>query len=162
MSKQDKLSYLAEESAESGGQLKKLKSKLKNCQKEKEEYLSQAQRARADLVNYRRRQELVLEELRKLGQSALLKEVLPVLDSLKLGAKDNQGIKQIKEQLEAVLEKEGLTEIKTIGQRFDPNLHEVVERVKSKEKEGTIVEEIQTGYLLNGQLLRVSKVKIAE
>jgi len=162
MSKQDKLSYLAEESAESGSQLKKLKNKLKNCQKEKEEYLSQVQRARADLINYRRRQELVLEESKKLGQSAFLKELLPVLDSLKLGAKDNQGIKQIKEQFEAILEKEGLTEIKAIGQKFDPNFHEVVERVKSKEKEGTIVEEIQTGYLINGQVLRVTKVKVAE
>lgn len=156
-----KITYLAEEVDQSGS-LKKLKKKLRECQKEKEEYLTQAQRARADLINYRRRQEIILEELRQFGQESLIKEILPVLDSLSLGSKDNEGIRQIQKQLETILQRYGLTEIKALGQKFNPTFHEAVEQIKSPKEEGTIIEEVQKGYLLGDKVLRASKVKIAK
>ena len=169
MAKKEKITYLSEESEESGGQLSarggpigKLKSKLKECQKEKEEYLTQAQRARADLINFQRRQEQILEELGKYGQENFIRELLPVLDSLRIGTKENQGIKQIKEQLETTLLKYGLKEIKTLGEKFNPEFHEAVEQVKSKKEEGIIIEEIQRGYFLGDKILRPSKVKVAK
>lgn len=157
-----KITYLAEDSGGTGDKLKKLKKKLTQCQKEKEEYLTQAQRARADLINYQRRQEQALEELKKYGQGNFVRELLPVLDSLRIGAEQNEGVKQIKEQLETILKNHGLKQIKTKGEKFNPELHEAVEQMKSKEKEGMIVEEIQKGYLLNDKVLRASKVKIAK
>jgi len=156
-----KITYLSEDSGGTKEQLSKLKKKLRQCQKEKEEYLIQAQRARADLVNFRRRQEQSLEELRKYGQENFIRELLPALDSLKIGAKENQGVKQIKEQLEAIFKKYGLKEIKAVGEKFNPELHEAVEQVESKEDAGVIVEEVQKGYLLGEKILRVSKVKVA-
>jgi len=156
-----KITYLSEDSGGAKEQLSKFKKKLRQCQKEKEEHLIQAQRARADLVNFRRRQEQSLEELRKYGQENFIRELLPALDSLKIGAKENQGVKQIKEQLEAIFKKYGLKEIKAVGEKFNPELHEAVEQVESKEDAGVIVEEVQKGYLLGEKILRVSKVKVA-
>ncbi len=161
-----KITYLSEESQNQisarGGPIGKLKKKLKECQKEKEEYLTQAQRARADLINFRRRQEEALGELRKYGQENLIRELLPVLDSLRIGTKENEGIRQIKEQLEIIFKKYGLKEIKAEGEKFNPEFHEAIERVKSKKEEGIIIEEVQKGYLLGEKVLRVSKVKVAK
>ena len=165
MAKNRKLVYLSEEGLQSDTlrtKIKELKKKLKECQKEKEEYLSQAQRARADLINYRRRQEQVLEELKKYGQENLIRELLPVLDSLRIGSEENEGIRQIKEQLEAVLRKYGVREIEALGEKFNPEFHEAVEQVESEEKEGFITEEIQKGYMLDDKVLRASKVKVAK
>jgi molecular chaperone GrpE len=164
MVNQEELTYTSEEDSEDSleGKLKKLKKKLKQCQKEKEEYLTGWQRAQADLINYRRRQEQVLEELRKYGQESLIKELLPVLDSLRIGSKENEGVKQVKEQLEVVLKKYGIKEIKARGEKFDPNFHEAVEQIESDKKEGTIIEEVQKGYMLGDKILRVSKVKVAK
>ncbi|MBL7155020.1 MAG: nucleotide exchange factor GrpE [Candidatus Portnoybacteria bacterium] len=162
MVKKEKITYLSEEPEESEGLVKKLKSKLKECQKEKEEYLTQVQRARADLINFQRRQEQTQEELDKYGQENFIRELLPVLDSLGHGAKENEGIKQIKEQLEIILKKYGLKEIETLGEKFNPEFHEAVEQIKSKEEEGTIVGEVQKGYMLGEKVLRPSKVKVAK
>ena len=162
MAKKEKIIYTSEESEESGGQVKKLRAKLKECQKEKEEYLTQAQRARADLINFQRRQEQVLEELGKYGQENFIRELLPVLDSLRHGAKENKGIRQIKEQLEVTLLKYGLKEIKAESEKFNPEFHEAVEQVKSRKKTGAIIEEVQKGYILGGKILRPSKVKVAK
>lgn len=134
-------------------QVKKLKKKLKECQKEKEEYLTQAQRARADLINYRRRQEQVLEEFKKFGQVGLIRELLPILDSL-------ETVEPVKKQLMAVLKQYGVEEIKAVGKEFNPQYHEAVEMVKGK-KSGIVAEEVQRGYLLGDKILRVSKVKVS-
>lgn len=152
--KKSELKYISEEETDSKAD--KLKKKLKQCQKEKEEYLSQAQRARADLINYRRRQEQVLEEFKKFGQAGFIRELLPVIDSL--SAAD---YKEIKSQLEDILKKFGLKEIKAKGEKFNPHFHEAVEMVEAKES-GIVVEEIQKGYLLNDKILRVSKVKVSK
>jgi len=157
-----KIIYTSEGAELSEGLVKKLKSKLKECQKEKEEYLTQVQRTRADLINFQRRQEQTLEELRKYGQENFVRELLPVLDSLRIGTKENQGIKQIKEQLENILKKYGLKEIKTRDEKFNPEFHEAIEQVKSEKEEGMVAEEIQKGYMLGDKVLRPSKVKVAE
>jgi len=166
MVKDENLTYISEEFKESGEikplKSKELKLKLKECQKEKEEYLTQAQIARADLINFRRRQEKILEELKKYGQEDLIKELLPVLDSLEIGAKKNHDLNQIKEQLKDILKKYGLKVIKTKGEKFNPEFHEAIEQIESKEQEGSIVKEIQKGYIIENKILRASKVKIAK
>ena len=162
MIKKKKIAYISEEEEMPTNKLKKFKEKLKECQKEKEEYLTQAQRARADLINYRRRQELVLEELRKYGQSNLILEILSVLDSLRIGSEKDKGLEIIKEQLECVLKKYGLREIKSVGEIFNPEIHEAIEEVESDNEKGVITEEIQKGYMIGEKLLRPSKVKVAK
>lgn len=163
MTKKQKITYLAER--EEGGpqeKIKKLREKLKTCQKEKEEYLTQAQRARADLINFRRRHEAALDKLRKYGQAALIKELLPILDSLRAGSKNNSDIKQLKEQIESVLRNYNLEEIKAVGEKFNPELHEAIEEAESRDKSGTVVKVIQEGYRMGNLVLRPSKVIVAK
>ena len=162
MIKKKKIAYISEEEEMPNDQLKKLKKRLKECQKEKEGYLTQAQIARADLINYRRRQELVLEELKKYGRSNLILEVLPVLDSLTIGSEKNKGLEKIKEQLESILKKYELKEIESIGKMFNPEIHEAIQEIESDNEKGIVVEEIQKGYMIGEKLLRPSKVKVAK
>ncbi len=162
MIKKKKIAYISEEDEMSNGKLKKVKEKLKECQKEKEEYLTQAQIARADLINYRRRQELILEELKQCGQSNLILEILSVLDSLIIGSEKDKGLEKIKEQLENILKKYGLKEIKSVGEVFNPEIHDAIEEVESDNEKGLIVEEIQKGYMIGDKLLRPSKVKVTK
>lgn len=146
----------------------KLKLKLKKCQKEKEDYLVLAQRAQADLINFRRRQEQLNDEFRKYNQADLIRDLLPVLDSLEAAArskdeKTGKDIKLIKEQIEAILKNRGLKEIKSLGEKFNPQFHEAVELVETDdEEEGAVVEEIQKGYLFYDKVLRAGKVKVAK
>ncbi|MBU2472652.1 nucleotide exchange factor GrpE [Patescibacteria group bacterium] len=163
MIKKNKLTYISEESEEPKNKIKEFRTKINECQKEKEEYLTQAQRARADLINYRRRQEeKIIPGIVVIGQASIINKILPILDSLEAGAEKNEDVKKIKEQMISVLKECNIEEIKTIGEEFNPEFHEAVEQVKSKKKQGIITQEIQKGYLLNKKLLRVSKVKVAK
>lgn len=155
------------------GRFKKLKNKLKKCQQEKQEYLDGWQRAKADLINYRRRQEEQMKEWQKLINQGLICELLPVLDSLEAGISNyelritnnkekDSDLENIKKQLWEILKKHGLEEIKSLGQKFNPEFHETVESVESDKEEGTIVEEVQKGYTLNGKVIRVAKVKVTK
>lgn len=164
MPKKNKLVYQSEESFEDSSletKLKKLKKRLKDCQKEKEEYLTGWQRASADLVNFRRRQEENQNNAKIQNKAAVIKEILPVLDSLDQVTGD-KNIIAIQQQLTTILQAQGLKQIKAKGEKFDPHLHEAIEQVKISGKSGTIAEEVQKGYLLNGQVLRPAKVKVAK
>jgi len=74
---------------------------------------------------------------------------LPVLDSLDAGAKENEDIKRIKEQIENIFKKYEIEEIKAIGEKFNPKYHEAIGQIESEEESDTIIEQIQKGYLLN-------------
>lgn len=150
--------------------INKLKEKLKKCSKEKEEYLDGWQRSKAEMINYRRRQEEQTAEWLKMAQAGLISDLLPILDTLEAGFKnydlrvkneENIKLEPIKKQLLGILKKYGLEEMKTAGEKFNPEFHEAIEQVESAEnEEGIIMEEAQKGYLLNGKVLRTSKVKV--
>jgi len=153
--------------------LEKLKKQLKECQKQKEEYLAGWQRSRADFLNYQKEKMERIGEILKYGKVELILKVLPILDNFEIAEKkispdfkndeNIKGLLQIKTQLSDFLKNQGVEEIKTIGQKFDPNFQEIVEEVDLKDKEsGTVIEEIQKGYLLHGRVLRPAKVKISK
>ncbi len=148
--------------------IKKLGEKLKKCQELKEEYLTGWQRAKADLINARKDDEKYNQEFAKFANFVLISDILPVLDSFDLALKgrDNsnftQGIILIKMQLEDVMKKYGLEPIKTIGEKFNLQFHEIVGETESKEEKGVIIEEVQKGYLLNGKVLRPARVKTSK
>jgi len=162
MIKKKKITYISEEAEKPGNRLKNLKKQLKQCQKDKEENLTQAQRARADLINYRRRQEESLPEFVAMGQANIINGILPVLDSLEVGAEENEDIKRIKDQMKDILNKYQIEEIKAIGEKFNPEYHEALDQVESEKESGIIIEQIQKGYLLNKKVLRPSKVRVAK
>ena len=130
-------------------------------------------RAVAEFENTRKRLQREKDEFLKYAAEGLIRELLPVLDSLSqaLVAVDKQsdpeavvkGVHLIYRQLLGLLEKEGIKRIPTIGERFDPHLHEAVGHVPATDgqQEGTIVEEVQVGYTMNGKVIRPAMVKIA-
>lgn len=158
--KTESLEYISEE--ESGSdKFKTLKNKLKACQKEKEEYLGQAQRAMADLINFRRRVEEDSKKITKISKAALITDILPFLDSLEAGSKNSEEIGKLFNQIMAILAKQGLEAIITDNQKFDPMLHEAIESADAKEP-GLILEQFQTGYKMDNFVLRPSRVKVSK
>jgi molecular chaperone GrpE len=148
----------------------KLKEKLKKCQEDKHEYLTGWQREKADFINYKRRQEEQAGEWLKIAQAGLIKDLLPLADSLELGIRnwesgtgneDKDHLEGIRKQLNDIFRKYGVEEIKAVGEKFNPEFHEAVESAEvAGGEEGKIMEEMQKGYLLNGKVLRVAKVKV--
>jgi molecular chaperone GrpE len=147
--------------------------KLEECEKLKNEYLASWQRERADFLNYKREELERVEEILKYANEGLILKILPILDNFEMvtkklpeDLKNNENVKgilQIKNQILNFLKEQGVEEIKSIGEKFDPNLQEVVEEVKIEGKEsGIIIEEIQKGYKINGRLLRPAKVKVTK
>lgn len=148
--------------------IKKIKEKLVKCSEEKQEYLAGWQRAQADFINYRKRQEEQVGEWLKMAESGLIADLLPVLDALEAairnhgGGQDEGGAEAIKKQLEEILKNHGIEEIKAVGEKFNPEFHEAIEQVEVGGEEGIIAEEAQKGYLLNGKIIRTSKVKVSK
>jgi len=162
--------------------IQELQKKLEECEKLKNEYLAGWQRARADLLNYKKEELARVGELIKYADVGIILKILPILDNFDIalqnpalskegtglgGQAENSriidGFLQIKKQFQEFLKSQGVEEIKSIRERFDPNLHEVVEEIETKDKEpGIIVEEIQKGYTINGRLLRPAKVKVVK
>ena len=126
-------------------------------------------RLQADFENFRRRTRQEKEELSALVTQNLLKDLLPFLDNFEraLAAEGNEegglraGVEMMYKQLVEALKKEGLEYIETKDKPFDPNFHQAVMRVEDAEKEdGTIVAELQKGYMAKGRVIRPSMVQV--
>ncbi len=138
------------------------------------EQQEQVLRLRADFENTKKRLERDKQEAIKYANEKLLVEILSIVDnfdramlSLSEGhdpEKVKKGLKIAQEELHQVLERHGVQVIKTLGEPFDPKFHEAVAVVESNQdaREGIIVDEIQRGYLLNGRLIRPSRVRIVQ
>ena len=137
------------------------------------EYWEQILRLRADFENTKKRLEKDRQESIRFANEKLLQEILPIMDNLDRAMvslaeghdpeKVNAGLKIAQEELHGVLEQHGVQVIRSLGAEFDPQLHEAVGVVESADlKEGQIADEIQRGYLLNGRLLRPSRVRIVK
>ena len=154
-----------EDGGEAVGKLKKVKEQLKQCQKEKAEYLTGWQREKADFINYKRRQEEQMNEWSRMFGEGLVRDILPVLDtldaSIKSGQGDKDGLVAMRQQLMKILGQHGLTEMESVGQKFSPERHEALEQVEGKEP-GMVTEEVLKGYLLNEKVIRVAKVKVSK
>jgi len=154
--------------AEEVNEVEALKKSLAEATAKAEANLAGWQRAQADFMNYKRRSEQEKEEIAKFANSPLLLNLLPVLDDLerafaaippRLAEADwLEGIKLIERKLWATLEAQGLSQIKALGEPFDPRLHEAVRQDKGKE--GIVVEEIQKGYRFHDRVIRPAKVVV--
>lgn len=147
-------------------------NKIKKLEQEILELTAGWQRTQADFINYKKQVTEDRAQLIKLANSDLIYDLLPVLDNFKLAANHapadlenndwGRGIKQIERQLEIILENEGLKKISTLGEHFNPEIHEAVEEVESDKPEGSIITEVLPGYKFSGQVLRPAKVKVAK
>jgi len=145
-----------------------LKEEFTKLEKEKEEYLNGWKRAKADYINLQKDETRRIEEIIKFANSEIIKELLVVLDSLELSimaTKDpeaKKGIEIIQSQLEQILKKQGLERIMALGEKFDPTIHEAMLQEESEKESGTVLEEIISGWKLNGKIIRPTKVKVSK
>jgi molecular chaperone GrpE len=130
----------------------------------KKELQALLQRIQADFENYKKRAEKEKQDFVKYACAGLAVKLLPVIDSFEQAMKNNadEGMKMLYSQLIDVLIKEGLQRIECIGKQFDPYLHEAMMQAVSDKEPGTILEELQTGFMLNDAVIRHAKVKVAK
>lgn len=135
-----------------------------------EEYLTLAQRVQADFDNFRRRNESVRADAYNEGIRSLAAELLPVMDNLERAvdaAKDSpdaqlrEGIGLVLRQLSEVFQKQGITPIDRLGEKFDPNLENALMQGTAEDGEpGTVCQVFQKGYQLGKYVLRHAMVKV--
>ena len=156
-------------------ELQKLQKEIEELRKaatERDEFLKLLQRVQADFLNYQKRIKNEKECWDKYQDENLLRELLPAFDNfgrtLKLECTTDEakcimdGVTLIKREVFRILEKRGLKQMKTLGEKFDPNLHEAVAMTESAEhKDHEILEEVAPGFTLNDRLIRAAKVRIA-
>ena len=145
-----------------------LEEALAEAKQKVEQYLANWQRTQADFVNYKRRSEQEREEIGKFANNQLILSLLPVLDDLERAFESItpqvarfkwvEGIRLIERKLQSALEAQGLSQIKALGEPFDPNLHEAT--MHSKGEEGMVVQELQKGYMLHDRVIRPSIVVV--
>lgn len=146
---------------------------LRNKAEERDSFLDQLLRTRAEFMNYQKRVRKENESTAQYAIQDLILDLFPELDNfdraLKLAdsSKDFEkfveGIKLIEGQLFKVLAKYGVKSIETVGKTFDPNLHEAVMEEENNElPHHTIVDELQGGFLLKERVIRPSKVKVSK
>jgi len=153
--------------------LEKLQKELKECLKEKEESTKGWQRERADFLNYKKEEIERNKYLKDFVKEEVFLESLTVFDNFDLAEqsipeeieKDNwfQGFKQIKKQFSEFLGNNGIQEINTENQKFNPGLHEATEFIeKENYKSGEIIEVVKKGYTFNEKVLRPAKVRVCK
>jgi molecular chaperone GrpE len=139
---------------------------------ERDQYLDDLQRLKAEFENYRRRVQRDNEAIVLRAGESVLESLLPVLDNMQRALESAErhdggplieGLERVSGQLRAVLEGHGLDEVPAApGLAFDPHVHEeVVARRSEDHSEGIIVAVLEPGYLLHGRLLRPARVIVA-
>ena len=127
-------------------------------------------RALADLDNFRKKGQEDHARIAYGGKRAILLKILEVVDSFDRGLQLTSGLPEslaegfhvISRQLQNILKGEGVTPMETLGQAFDPELHEAVATIgDGSQTLGTIVAELSRGYLWQDELLRPAKVSVA-
>lgn len=148
-----------------GDTIKKLKEKLKEAEAKTKENMDGWQRAQADFVNLRKRDEEAKGEFLKFANAGLMTELIPVLDSFTLAeAHPGADLLPLHKQLIKILKSNGLEESNPLGEKFDPNFHEAIGMIKTDkpDEDHKILEVLQKGYIMNGKSLRPAKVKVGE
>jgi molecular chaperone GrpE len=144
--------------------------RLVAAEKQRDEYLAGWQRAKADLINYKKEEFARMEEIARYGNEDLIKDLITVLDNFDLGLRSlekagpvEKGVYLIRSQIEDILKKRGLTKVSVKpGDPFDPNIAEAMAEVEAEYPPGTIVQEIEPGYKLHDRVLRAARVIIAK
>ena len=148
---------------------------LTQCKTKADEYLNGWQRAKADFINYKNDEAKHLEDTARFMARSLMQDLFPLLDSFELALKhfgaektsveseQEKGMLMIRSQLMDILKKRGLEVIAiTSGELFNPEKHEALGEVEADVPSGTIAEEIQKGYILQGRVIRPARVRIAK
>lgn len=128
------------------------------------------QRERADAVNLRRRHDEEITKLRTTVKASVIEELLPVIDNFERALKHVpadlvgndyvKGVQGVVRQFERTLSDIGVERIKTVGELFDPHLHEAVSAEEGSGDQEIVSEELRSGYKLGDEVIRHAMVKV--
>ena len=146
---------------------------LSETKRERDEYLDLARRTKADFENYRKRVAKETSEALARGKADLARQLLPALDNLEralAAGKDPEahralveGVAMVRDELHGRLEGAGVEAFDPTGEKFDPQLHEALSTRPAEDTEpGVVLETLEKGYRLNGQVLRAAKVVVSQ
>jgi molecular chaperone GrpE len=152
-------------------ELGKLGQELENARKEKDEVFSRLQRVYADYANFQKRVPKNIADTVAYEKERFIRSFLPVLDNFDRTLREAQaaqnveavvqGVQIIRDQMLTILKSYGVETIESLNEKFDPARHEAMIRRSEPDKENdTVVEEFQKGYMLNGRVIRPSRVAI--
>ena len=151
-----------------------VKEELAKAKEELEEMQGKFRRLYADFDNYKKRVNRDRIDLVKMAGKDIIKELLPVFDDFdrafvsaaKMKDMDSQleGFQLVFNKLKNILGQKGLQQMETIGEDFDPELHEAITEIPAPEKKlaGKIIDEVEKGYLLNNVIIRFPKVVVGK
>lgn len=143
-----------------------------NCDKKgrvckETEYLELAQRIKAEFENYKKRNAEIAEQSKISGMISVITKLLPALDGFQKAKeiiKDEDvlnGVIMIENQINKALEDLGVKKIEAVGKEFDPNFHNaVLADSNANYPDNIVLEELQTGFMLNDKVIRYSVVKV--
>ena len=151
---------------------KKEHEELVENAKRGQEYYDKWLRVHADFENTRKRLEKEKVAFLRFANEDLILELLPIIDNLDRAVNSHKdpkkdphlkGILLIKDDLHKLLEHYGVAKVKSVGEKFNPDLHAAVMVVDSTEyPEGTVIEEMQAGYTMHEKLIRPASVKVSK
>jgi molecular chaperone GrpE len=146
---------------------------LSAAKRERDEYLELARRTRADFENYRKRVAKETSDAQARGKAELARELLPVIDNLERALQSGtdasaheglvQGVGFVLEELRDKLGSAGVEAFDPTGEKFNPELHEALSAQPAEGTDsGVILETVEKGYRLNGQVLRPARVVVSK
>ena len=149
--------------------IEELEKELQSTAELSAKYLNQLKYAKADLENVQKQNQKRLIDVMERANGELLEKLLPLIDELEiLYSKDAEkqrlieGVKMVHGKLARLIKSEGITQIETVGEKFDPFKHEAIMEVETLDvPDGCIAEEIRRGYVFKDKVLRASVVKVA-
>lgn len=158
------------EAAAEPGEVVKLRERLAAVEKEKTDNYERLLRTAADLDNFRKRSRKEQEDARLKAREDVLKEILPGIDNLEraLAVATSadpvvDGVRMVLKQFHTALERFDVKAFEAVGQAFDPTRHEAISQVETAEQPpGTVVTELQRGYMNGPRLLRPAMVTVAK
>ncbi len=150
-----------------------LVEKVEKVQEASDKNLDLYVRSQAEIDNLKKRYQKERQDLAKFANESLIKQLLPVVDNLEKAithSQDEDSIEAIREGVDLtlkglmdILQKSGVETVEAIGEQFDPNFHEAVsEMADDGMKPGTVIKDLQKGYILNQRLIRPSMVIVSK
>lgn len=160
----------AEDSAQSESVEHPAVAELERITAERDHLLDRVARLQAEFENARKRAEREKAEFREFAAGAVVEKFLPVLDNFELALKSTgsaeqlrSGVELIVKQMEEVLKSLNVTPVATVGEQFDPHVHEALGSVEREDMpDHAVAEEIRRGYKLKERLLRPAMVRVVE
>lgn len=154
--------------------LKEMEEKVESLKKEAAENHDRLLRVAAEFENYKKRAAREMNDFRKFANESFVKAMLPVVDSLDLAIESSsndkhannsmvEGVNMTLKEILKVFEQFGVKRFESIGNTFDPSLHQAVMQEETKaHPDNTVLKELQKGYMIHDRLLRPAMVVVSK